>query len=499
MASRKVDIQISTRADTTGAKQAEKAIDAVAASTTRAETASTAAVAASTKQAAGTSRVGQVASAAGFQVQDFAVQVAGGTSALVAMSQQAPQFLGVFGPGGAIAGALIAVGAIAAKVFMGMADDSASAAEKAALLAEAVEQIGENAGKAVAKDIDFGLAQIDAAAAQARALSGAFEGVTTAANAAALASLTNAEKLREAEVEIMRLRGQQVDEMADIAANTAAEAAKREEQARQEIEAQNQKLAKAKEEEAAGEELLLQKESMRIQGQLELQDANALLATLRAQRDEREKQAKARGQFSQGEIPFIGAPGAAEARRQLDDPAFQTLLSTAEKRVAELEKSLSEKGGALTTGVTNAAMALEQLATRAVATAEEVAIAIPEIERSFQAENIVAQVEGIKEMATQAATDVQNVIDQVKPANAAEAAALEALKPMVADKKITADETLRVSQLLGTLDGAIRTQMGTAAANTDKLIQTINTMQQRLDAQQKVIGQLFSSARGSGN
>ena len=499
MASRKVDIQISTKADTTGAKQAEKAIDAVAASTTRAETASTAAVTASTKQAAGTSRVGVIAQSAGYQVQDFAVQVAGGTSALVAMSQQAPQFLGVFGPGGAIAGALIAVGAIAAKVFMGMADDSASAAEKAALLAEAVEQIGENAGKAVAKDIDFGLAQIDAAAAQARALSGAFEGVTTAANAAALASLTNAEKLREAEVEIMRLRGQQVDEMADIAANTAAEAAKREEQARQEIEAQNQKLAKAKEEEAAGEELLLQKESMRIQGQLELQDANALLATLRAQRDEREKQAKARGQFSQGEIPFIGAPGAAEARRQLDDPAFQTLLSTAEKRVAELEKSLSEKGGALTTGVTNAAMALEQLATRAVATAEEVAIAVPEIERSFQAANIVAQVEGIKEVATQAATQVQGIIDQVKPANAAEAAALEALKPMVADKKITADETLRVSQLLGTLDGAIRTQMGTAAANTDKLIQTINTMQQRLDAQQRQIGQLQSSARGSGN
>jgi hypothetical protein len=499
MASRKVDIQISTRSDTTGAKQAEKAIDAVAASTTRVETASTAAATASTKQAAGTSRVGQIASAAGFQVQDFAVQVAGGTSALVAMSQQAPQFLGVFGPGGAIAGALIAVGAIAAKVFLGMRDDSASTAESAALLAEAIEQIGENAGKAVAKDIDFGLAQIDAAATQARALAGAFDGVTAASNAAALTSLANAEKIREAELEISRLRGEQVDEMRNIAANAEAEAAIREEQARQEIEAQNQRLAKAKEEEAAGEELLLQKRSMRIQAQLELQDANALLATLRAQRDEREKQAKARGQFSQGEIPFIGAPGAAEAQRQLDDPAFRTLLSTAEKRVAELEKSLSEKGGALTTGVTNAAMALEQLATRAVATAEEVAIAIPEIERSFQAENIVAQVEGIKEMATQAATQVQGIIDEVKPANAAEAAALEALKPMVADKKITADETLRVSQLLGTLDGAIRTQMGTAAANTQSLIDTIRNMQRTLDSQKLQIERLQSASRGSGN
>jgi hypothetical protein len=497
MASKKVNIQIDTRANTAGAKETEKALDAVATSTKRTETASTAAAAASTKQAAGTSRVGTIASQAGFQVQDFAVQVAGGTSALVAMSQQAPQFLGVFGPGGAIAGALIAVGAIAAKVFMGMADDSASAAEKAALLAEAVEQIGENAGKAVAKDIDFGLAQIDAAAEQARALSGAFDGVTTAANAAALASLTNAEKLREAEIEIRRLRGEQVDEMADIAASTEAEAAKREEQARQEIEAQNQRVAKVKEEAVEAENLLHQKESMRIEGQRQLQDADALVAKLRAQRDELEKQAKARGQISQGEIPFIGAPGAAEAQKQLDDPAFQTLLKTAEDRAAALEAALSQ-GGSLMTGVATAMQALERKVVEELAVAKEVEIAVPEIEKSFQTENIVAQVEGIKEVATQAATQVQEVIDQVKPANAAESAALEALKPMVADKKITADETFRVSQLLGTLDGAIRTQMGTAATNTQSLINTISEMQRTLDTQKRQIDQLNANSRSAG-
>lgn len=47
----------------------------------------------------------------GFQVQDFATQVAGGTSALTAFGQQAPQALGIFGPKGAIIGAVVAVGA----------------------------------------------------------------------------------------------------------------------------------------------------------------------------------------------------------------------------------------------------------------------------------------------------------------------------------------------------------------------------------------------------
>lgn len=54
---------------------------------------------------------------AGFQIQDFAVQVGGGTSALVAFSQQGSQLAGIFGPGGAVLGAVIAIGATVANVL----------------------------------------------------------------------------------------------------------------------------------------------------------------------------------------------------------------------------------------------------------------------------------------------------------------------------------------------------------------------------------------------
>jgi hypothetical protein len=63
------------------------------------------------------SRFGVVAGQAGYQVQDFAVQLAGGQNALVAFAQQGSQFLGVFGSGGAIAGAALAVGALVARLF----------------------------------------------------------------------------------------------------------------------------------------------------------------------------------------------------------------------------------------------------------------------------------------------------------------------------------------------------------------------------------------------
>ncbi|BEA35952.1 hypothetical protein VEE31_24170 [Escherichia coli] len=51
---------------------------------------------------------------AGYQVQDFIVQVQGGQSALVAFSQQGSQLAGAFGPGGAVIGAVLALSTVVA-------------------------------------------------------------------------------------------------------------------------------------------------------------------------------------------------------------------------------------------------------------------------------------------------------------------------------------------------------------------------------------------------
>jgi len=63
----------------------------------------------------------------GYQVQDFAVQVQGGTSVLVALGQQGSQLLGIFGPAGAIAGMILAIGTGLAGAFMAARDASSSA------------------------------------------------------------------------------------------------------------------------------------------------------------------------------------------------------------------------------------------------------------------------------------------------------------------------------------------------------------------------------------
>jgi hypothetical protein len=57
----------------------------------------------------GMGRFSIIAQQAGFQVGDFATQVASGQRAMVAFTQQAPQFLGFFGATGAVVGAAVAI------------------------------------------------------------------------------------------------------------------------------------------------------------------------------------------------------------------------------------------------------------------------------------------------------------------------------------------------------------------------------------------------------
>ena len=54
----------------------------------------------------------------GYQVQDFAVQVQSGTNSLVALGQQGSQLLGIFGPAGANAGMILAIGTGLANAFL---------------------------------------------------------------------------------------------------------------------------------------------------------------------------------------------------------------------------------------------------------------------------------------------------------------------------------------------------------------------------------------------
>lgn len=79
-------------------------------------------------------------SGVGFQLQDIAIQAQMGTSAFVILGQQGSQIASMFGPGGAMVGAFIAVGAALASVLAPSLMESKSSAE---LLEESLSSLGK--------------------------------------------------------------------------------------------------------------------------------------------------------------------------------------------------------------------------------------------------------------------------------------------------------------------------------------------------------------------
>ena len=104
---------------------------------------------------------------AGYQIQDFIVQVQGGQSALVAFSQQGAQLAGAFGPGGAIVGALIALGTVVAGTLISSLNGGKSAMDA---LKDAAERMNDvisisTQGIAALSDKYANLARVNATAA----------------------------------------------------------------------------------------------------------------------------------------------------------------------------------------------------------------------------------------------------------------------------------------------------------------------------------------------
>lgn len=78
---------------------------------------------------------------AGYQVQDFIVQVQGGQSALVAFSQQGSQLAGAFGPGGAVIGAILALSTVVAGALMTSLNGGKNAMDALKDAAEAMDKV----------------------------------------------------------------------------------------------------------------------------------------------------------------------------------------------------------------------------------------------------------------------------------------------------------------------------------------------------------------------
>jgi len=137
------------KAETGDLAKAEKALDGVAASGKRAGSATEGFGKSTAKTTDSVRKMRYTAGQLGFQVQDIAVQLQSGTSAMVVFGQQGSQIAGAFGPGGAIFGAVIAIGAAVGSLLVASFSKGTQSAKdlKAEIegLTENFEALGEAA------------------------------------------------------------------------------------------------------------------------------------------------------------------------------------------------------------------------------------------------------------------------------------------------------------------------------------------------------------------
>lgn len=468
MANRKVTINIATTADTSGANQATAAMGKLTTATAAATTATAGA-------AKGAGRVGQLAGQAGFQIQDFAVQVGAGTSALTAFSQQAPQLLGAFGPTGAIAGAIVAIGAIAAKVFLTMLDDAKVAGEAAKEagddLKEAFETAGGDAADALISKIKqqrevidllktAALELIDVQASKIKSDSNLAKSQAKTTEEA-LKYLEATGQIETSEKAIIELR-KQTAEAEKSAAIASIEVG---------IQAQRNIYDQIREQKIGVQEDVDQAQA-RVN---ELQAEQAKLSTQLLAREKRDKSMEGLDGYGDGYV----SPQA---------NILTARLAKIEKEIEDLFTSIDkapEEIGAITT------KAYEQ-ATKVQKAIEEGKIAIDSLGAQFgettktdEIKQTVADIsEGVKELATEVA--------KIQPVNEIQKEAKEAIMAAVENGVLTANEQREIGTNLQILMGTLKAGQGTTLKAVQDLITLNNELVSKVAATNIAIGDLRS-------
>lgn len=421
----------------------------------------------------GFKNVGTTIGQVGFQVQDFAVQVGGGTSALTAFAQQGSQLLGIFGPGGAVAGALLAIGAIGVRAFSSMR-------EEATKFNIDVETAANNAASNAADSFQESLDAINQSIEQAAALSQGYDQTRESAVRYATSSLENSEKIRQAEQLIAEALGRQVNLRAQLAAQQEEDAQKRAIQAQAEIDSQNRRLELAQQElsrlQTKGEKF----DSLRADVLFELNASIQRLESIRAERRELEELAKfdfSSNMFDSEISPDMAtarrATQARDAQRRLADPAEAEARALQESGLSGLIDQFRAQLNTLDGTIAGVGTEIAQANTNLQDTAGSVSTEIARIQEAAGTSEILAQAQAAtaltKQTGDQAIAELQQILSVAEPANASQKQARDLIAQAIADSRVTAQEATTIAANLPILAQSI------SATNQQSLTQ-VNTL-----------------------
>jgi hypothetical protein len=426
---------------------------------------------------------------AGYQVADFATQVSGGTSALVALGQQLPQFLGAFGPQGAVAGALIAVGLVAYKVFSGIGDSVEKAKERADFLAKAIDEGASMAAKALSEDYDMGYTALSNSQAIAEALRQKFVYIAKAEGEFSLAALQNSKSLNAAQIKLQEMMGKTYDPKQIIDFYAAENEAIRTQEYNNNVAAEKAKQVAAEKAKQAADQTLAQKTQAFAEQQKILSESEKELENLKNQKtalegivDLRKGIIQTLGMTSQEfDVQQSKNRAATAAETQLKGADFTARIPILEAAIKELQSQVSDTGS-LTQDLNSALVESQNAKTNFESTSQQVSMQLTTLANSFNQDNVIASITKIEEEGKAKAETITKLIDGVKPETTGEKQAMEQLKTAVADHEIKVGEATQTAASLATLSGKINEANSGQTQIITRLITDFSKMKLDYDA-----------------
>lgn len=503
MASKKVNIDISTKANTAGAKQAAGAMDDLATSAEHASEATRNAggqasgamdnlAASTTRASSATKNVGSLAAQAGYQIQDFATQVSMGTSMFTAFAQNAPQFLGAFGPKGAIVGALVAVGAIVAKVAYEIVTGAGDAEEALEKTVKATEELQDKLIKIYETQ----------GGEKARAAISSIERQST---------LTNI--LRESELGLIDVKNSRIKTEEDLA--------KKQDDLTEKAIRYLAQIGQITNVEKALDEL--RKQSAARQKEASIADIEAGVEieiarynNIKQQRDDLDRevaQAENRIALLQKRQQEITAEY--NRTKSFDERLIEKGLEAKDYRspktaelegkLKSLEKQLSDLSGFVAATPERIGKLTEAAFTQAAkveASVESARIQIEKIESEYKISEKAQAITDASQKMSDAAKAISSEIEKFEPISQTQEQAKSQLMQIVSDGQVTANEQQQVAASLSTLMGTLRAGQNTSISSLQELIRINNELASKLgqadgaikDLRQRV-NNLFISTR----
>lgn len=436
-----VNLGIKMTADTSGAKQAEAALNKVG-------DAGKYATQQSQKAASGVQKGIQKAGQASLQLQDIAVQAQAGTSAATIAAQQLPQLLSAFGPQGMIAGAAVAGIAMIGKAIydnvVGPAERAAEAATEAAKKATdaMVEMVGKQQ-EAIAKKQEQGYKLTELLGTAEQGL------IDAAEERAGIHQKILGFQDEEYQNALNYLQSQGfIKNAEEVIAGVKKAAAEREKQ--HEIDMLNLKVERVKK---------------------EMEITRAMQAEVeqnRAQAEQQYGQASEKRVGAEARMRYWEKAGMKDSSQYSNAEAAAALAKAEQEKAQAREISLSEK-------LMDLGMKLKEQNLELGMTTDSVAANTQLIIEQAASKERLNQINEATAAGTKAAEEIKTAIDGFTPVNEVQKQRVEELKVAVADGQIQANETAKVGTALSVLNSTLQAGQELTHANIQELIRLNNT------------------------